>query len=413
MIIVEKQSGVWTQIGSDITAPFTAITGSCLTGDGTKVFGSLASPANWTQLGADIDGEAASDQSGYSVSMSSDGTRVAIGASSNDGNGAPPVTCACTRRAVESWTQVGTISTARLRATRSGSRYRCPRTARAWRSALLERRHTARRRPRARVRRERRDVDPGGLDIDGEAAGDHSGYSVSMSSDGTRVAIGAPSTTAPAQRRPRARVRGERRDVDPGGLDIDGEAADDRPGSRYRCPRTARAWRSARMKRRATATRGHVRVYAESGGTWTQVGSDIDGEAAGDQSGYSVSMSSDGTRVAIGASGNDGNGTDAGHVRVYAESGGTWTQVGSDIDGEAAGDQSGWSVSMSSDGTRVAIGAPSNDGNGTTPATCACTLRAAGRGPRLAPTSTARLRATVRVSVSMSSDGTRVAIGSP
>jgi len=44
-----------------------------------------------------------------------------------------------------------------------------------------------------------------------------------------------------------------------------------------------------------------VRVYAESGGTWTQVGADIDGEAAGDWSGYSVSMSSDGTRVAIGA----------------------------------------------------------------------------------------------------------------
>ena len=86
-------------------------------------------------------------------------------------------------------------------------------------------------------------------------------------------------------------------------------------------------------------------------------GADIDGEAAGDQSGYSVSMSSDGTRVAIGATYNDGSGSNAGHVRVYAESGGTWAQVGADIDGEAAGDQSGRSVSMSSDGTRVAIGA--------------------------------------------------------
>jgi hypothetical protein len=73
---------------------------------------------------------------------------------------------------------------------------------------------------------------------------------------------------------------------------------------------------------------GHVRVYAESGGAWTQVGEDIDGEAAGDYSSRSVSMSSDGTRVAIGAFGNDGTGSNAGHVRVYAESGGTWTQVG-------------------------------------------------------------------------------------
>ena len=60
---------------------------------------------------------------------------------------------------------------------------------------------------------------------------------------------------------------------------------------------------------------------------------------------------------------NDGTGSAAGHVRVYSESGGTWTQVGGDIDGEAAGDRSGRSVSMSSDGTRVAIGASGNDGD--------------------------------------------------
>ena len=50
---------------------------------------------------------------------------------------------------------------------------------------------------------------------------------------------------------------------------------------------------------------------------WTQVGQDIDGEAASDQSGRSVSMSSDGTRVAIGAPYNDANGSSAGHVRVF------------------------------------------------------------------------------------------------
>ena len=133
-------------------------------------------------------------------------------------------------------------------------------------------------------------------------------------------------------------------------------------------------------------------ALAESSGTWTQVGADIDGEAVNDYSGHSVSISSDGTRVAIGAERNDGAGSDdAGHVRVYAESGGTWTQVGDDIDGEAANDDSGYSVSMSSDGTRVAIGALGNDGGDSRPVTCACTRRAAGRGPRWAMTSTARL----------------------
>ena len=88
---------------------------------------------------------------------------------------------------------------------------------------------------------------------------------------------------------------------------------------------------------------------------------------ANDQIGRSVSLSSDGTTVAIGAPYNDGNGSNSGHVRIYAWNGATsaWEQQGADIDGEAAGDQSGRSVSLSSDGTTVAIGAIYNDGNGS------------------------------------------------
>ena len=88
-----------------------------------------------------------------------------------------------------------------------------------------------------------------------------------------------------------------------------------------------------------------------------QLGSDIDGESSNDRSGRSVSINSSGDRVAIGAYGNDGNGTDAGHVRIYALSSGSWSQIGSDIDGEAADDRSGYSTSMNADGDRVAIGA--------------------------------------------------------
>ena len=50
-----------------------------------------------------------------------------------------------------------------------------------------------------------------------------------------------------------------------------------------------------------TEASGHVRIYEFSGSTWTQLGQDIDGEAAGDYSGFSVSLSSDGRIVAIGA----------------------------------------------------------------------------------------------------------------
>ena len=59
-------------------------------------------------------------------------------------------------------------------------------------------------------------------------------------------------------------------------------------------------------------------VYHWNGSAWTKRGGDIDGEAAGDQSGRSVSLSADGNVVAIGAPYNYGSGADAGHVRVYS-----------------------------------------------------------------------------------------------
>lgn len=105
-------------------------------------------------------------------------------------------------------------------------------------------------------------------------------------------------------------------------------------------------------------------MYSENGGVWTQAGGDINGESAEDQFGHSVSLPGDGNRVAIGAYLNDGSGTNAGHVRVYAASGGDWTLLGDDIDGEAPVDVSGWTVSISAVGTRVAIGVRANDGNG-------------------------------------------------
>ena len=61
---------------------------------------------------------------------------------------------------------------------------------------------------------------------------------------------------------------------------------------------------------------GHERVFRNVDDDWVQVGSNIDGEAAGDNSGISVSISADGDVVAIGAYINNGNGGGSGHVRV-------------------------------------------------------------------------------------------------
>ena len=89
----------------------------------------------------------------------------------------------------------------------------------------------------------------------------------------------------------------------------------------------------------------------------------VDGEAAFDVSGWSVALSADGTRLAVGAIFNDGvNGANSGHVRVFDYNGAAWTQIGEDIDGEDASDQSGASVALSADGTRLAVGAYVNGG---------------------------------------------------
>mmetsp|Transcript_5751 Transcript_5751/g.9457 ORF Transcript_5751/g.9457 Transcript_5751/m.9457 type:complete len:195 (-) Transcript_5751:7-591(-) len=100
-----------------------------------------------------------------------------------------------------------------------------------------------------------------------------------------------------------------------------------------------------------------------SGSAWIQKGLDIDGLAAGDKFGVMLSMSSDGSVVAASAYLGDTNGTDSGEVRVFQWSGSAWVQMGAAIVGKAAGDKL-MSVSLSGDGTILAVGGYLNDGNG-------------------------------------------------
>jgi len=111
-----------------------------------------------------------------------------------------------------------------------------------------------------------------------------------------------------------------------------------------------------------------VYYYDSAASDWIQKGSDIDGEASNDRAGSSVSLSSDGSIVAIGAPYNDGaTGDRAGHVRVFKYDSTTsgWVLKGDDFDGEADLDFSGDSVSLSNDGSILAIGAPYRDVGGS------------------------------------------------
>lgn len=73
----------------------------------------------------------------------------------------------------------------------------------------------------------------------------------------------------------------------------------------------------------------------------------------------------DGRKLAVGAFGNDGqNGVDSGHVRIFILQDDAWVQVGRDLDGEASGDNFGFSAALSGDGTSIIVGAYRSDGNG-------------------------------------------------
>ena len=274
---------------------------TAVTDDTLTTFG----PAGWDQLGGNINGEAASTSSGCSLSISADGTVVAIGANYNSGNG---LNSGHVR--VYKYNVNKTIDVSNQSLTTFGPK--------GW--------------------------DRLGDDIDGEAADGQSGYSVSISADGTTVAIGAPYARAP-------------------------------DGYQYG---HVRVYKYNANKASAVTDQSSLTTFGPKG--WDRLGADIDGENQNDYSGSSVSLSADGTIVAIGANGSDTLEGNSGHVRVYKynptktveETGQQyvtfgpkgWDRIGrADIDGYGS---SGWSVSISNDGTIVAIGAPHADDGGST-----------------------------------------------
>ncbi len=277
--VFRSVSGAWVQIGSDIigdvdnerSGEILAISsngeilaiGSRQKNSGAgqvKVFRYNQIPGTWTQIGADINGDTAGDNFGRSISLSHDGNVISIGAVYYDIPFRSAGQVKIFKNVADTWFQIGS-------------------------------------------------------DILGESDSDYS-YVTSLSSDGSTVAIGA------------ARV-------DVGG---DGDI-------------------------------GYVRIFKNTSGTWVQVGLNIIGESGGDLSGSTVSLSANGSIVAIGATRNSFPGIvgrRSGHVRVYKFNSGStsWIQMGQDVDGAASEDAAAY-VSISDNGLRIAVGAPYNDDNGT------------------------------------------------
>eukprot|EP00980_Cylindrotheca_fusiformis_P021460 scaffold8329_cov73-Cylindrotheca_fusiformis.AAC.1 len=159
-----------------------------------------------------------------------------------------------------------------------------------------------------------------GQDIDGTGRGDQFGFSVALSEYGTRLAIGANQLNI-----------GEDEDI--GNVQI------------FQLTNTTGVWE------------------------WVQMGDDITGVAFGDQMGDSVSINCKGTIVAVGASKTyDETQTpavqEAGAVKVYewGKTTSSWDQIGQTIYGEDNLARIGSSVSLTSSGYVMAVGAPLTQG---------------------------------------------------
>ncbi|MFL0352850.1 T9SS type A sorting domain-containing protein [Xanthomarina sp. GH4-25] len=316
----------------------------------------------WTQVGSSISGEAFNDYSGESVSLSSDGSIVAIGAPYNNGNGDRSGHVRVYENVSGVWMQVG-------------------------------------------------------QDIDGEATEDLSGSAVSLSLDGSVIAIGAPLNNGNGDRSGHVRVYKNVSGVwTQVGWDINGEVDDDVSGIAVSLSSDGSVVAIGAGSNDNGFDSGHVRIYKNISGVWTQIGSDIDGEATRDHSGRAVCLSSDGSIVAIGAPENDGNGDreNCGHVRMFEYVSGAWTQVGNDIDGGSTNGKSGSSVSLSSDGSIVAIGAPLNNGNGRDSGYVRIYKNVSGVWTQEGSTMYGEAEGDHSGSaISLSSDGSVVAIGAP
>ena len=104
---------------------------------------------------------------------------------------------------------------------------------------------------------------------------------------------------------------------------------------------------------------GFIGIYQLIGGTWTQMGSNVDGEDESDDFGSCIAISDDGLTVAAGAPfdgyGDPGCGYGCGRVRIFTYDGSSWNQKGQNLNG-AEDEEGGSSVALSSDGSRVAVG---------------------------------------------------------
>jgi hypothetical protein len=259
----------------------------------------------------DIYGEAAGDQCGFSVSMSRNGRRVAVGCLGSDVNG-------------QNSGQVRIFDE----------------------NELLNRWDLA-------------------AELNGEAETSLFGASVSFSEDGSSLVVGAPyySEDADRTRSGRAYVYREVQELkwEQVGEPMVGTSNNDLFGwSVSHLPNSLGMVAVGAPRLDGSLDSGSVRVFSYDTNGWSIIGEPMSLGIPGDRFGFSISLAGDDTlqRIAIGSPGMDHNGAGSGMACIYENNNGVWQRIGDDLVGDGWGENLGYAVSMTPDGTRAAVGVP-------------------------------------------------------
>ena len=254
----------------------------------------------WEKLGADITISSKNDRQGWSVAMSYDGNVIAFSASQNDQNG-----------------------------TNSGKVFSY-----AW--------------------------DGSNWTIRGnEIVGDDKSYfgtSIAMSKDGNRLVIGGPKAN---------NNRGQVKVYDFNGTDwvqkgsvLTGTSPDDEFGFYVSASESGDVFAvGTPMIRKDSSNKGYVKLYKWNGTDWVGHGNVINGTVSDSHFGYCVSVSADGTIVAVGAEKGNILGDTSGSVDVYELSGNSWTRQNGTLKGINSFDKFGKALRLSKDGKLLVVGA--------------------------------------------------------
>lgn len=263
------------------------------------------------QLGDPILGEAAQDQAGYTLALSGDGTRMAVGARLNDNAAQDAGHVRVFEWNGESWEQLGEH-------------------------------------------------------IQGIAPGDRASWSLDLSDDGNYIAVGTRTHDSNG-----ISDAGHVRIFNWNGTswvqigdELTGEAFGDLFGIAVSISANGHRLAVSKIPGTSPYPVSYVYIYEWNGSGWVQLGNVIIGDPSEGYRhfGYSLSIDASGSRLAIGTRffSDGAMGIDLGAGQVFEFDGEEWVQIGQNLIGTDEDDQFGFSISISADGQRLAIGAPNN-----------------------------------------------------